>query len=66
MLDSTNPGKARLSEMLQSYRLHQFVRQPTYSSGTLLDVVISNSNDAVPRVGDFESAFSHFFFTDHF
>ena len=58
MLDSTNPGKARLSEMFQSYHLHQFVRQPDYSSGSLLDAVISNSNDAVPRVGVFDCALS--------
>ena len=44
--------------MLQSYHLHQFVTQPTYSSGSLLDVVISNSNDAVQRVGVFDCAFS--------
>ena len=57
MLDSTNSGRARLSEMLQSYHLHQFVAQPTYSSGSLLDVVISNYNDAVQRVGVFDCAF---------
>ena len=58
MLDSTNSGRARLSEMLQSYHLHQFVTQPTYSSGSLLDVVISSYNDAVQRVGVFDCAFS--------
>ena len=48
----------RLSEMLQSLHLHQFVAQPTYSSGSLLDVVISNSSDAVRKVGVFKCAFS--------
>ena len=66
MLDSTNPGKARLSEMLQSYHLHQFVTQPIYSSGSLLDIVISNSNDAVQRVGVFDCAFSPHSLSDHF
>ena len=59
MLDTvTNPSGARLSEMLQSYHLHQFVTQATYPTGSLLDVVISDSSDAVRRVGVFKCAFS--------
>ena len=55
---SANAGKVRLLEMFQSYDLEQFVTQPTFSSGSLLDVVISNSSDTVQRVGSFTCAFS--------
>ena len=44
--------------MLQSFHLHQFVHQPTYSSGSLLDVVFSNSDDFVQRVGVYPCSFS--------
>ena len=58
LLDSsTNAGKDRLVEML-SLSLTQFVTQPTYSSGSLLDVVICNSSDIVHRVRAFKCAFS--------
>ena len=41
MLESgTNAGKDRLCEMLQSFQLEQYVKQPTFSSGSLLNVVI--------------------------
>ena len=63
LLDSTsNPSKDRLEEMLQSFSLHQFVTQPTYSSGSLLDVVISNSDDLVQRVRAFKCALSPHYF----
>ena len=55
---SSSPGKSRLLEMLRSFSLEQFVTQPTYSSGSLLDVVICNSSDVVQRVGAFKCAFS--------
>ena len=59
LLDSsTNAGKDRLVEMLQSLSLTQCVTQPTYSSGSLLDVVICNSSDVIHCVRAFKCAFS--------
>ena len=58
LLDSSaNAGKDRLLEMLQSFSVSQYVTQPTYSSGSLLDVVICNSSD-IQRVHPFKCAFS--------
>ena len=54
LLDSSaNAGKDRLVEMLQSFSLSQYVTQPTYSSGSLLVVVICNSSDIIQRVHAF-------------
>ena len=59
LLDSSaNAGKDHLLEMLQSFSLSQYVTQPTYSSGSLLDVVICNSSDIIQRVYAFKCAFS--------
>ena len=55
---SSSPGKDRLLEMPRSFSLEQFVTKPTYSTGSLLDVVICNSGDVVQRVGAFKCAFS--------
>ena len=51
-------GRARLLEMLRSFSLNQYVTQPTFSSGSLLDVVICNSSDVVKHVGSFKCALS--------
>ena len=53
-----NAGKDRLCEMLQSFHLQQFVSQPTFTSGSLLDVVISNRTDFIRRVACFNCALS--------
>ena len=59
LLDTdSNACKDRICDMLQSFHLHQFVHQPTYSSGSLLDVVFSNSDDLVQRVGVYPCSFS--------
>ena len=59
LLDSSaNAGKDRLLEMLQSFSLSQYVTQPTYSSGSLLDLVICNSSDIIQRVHAFKCASS--------
>ena len=55
---SASAGKTRLLEMMRSYSLEQFVSQPTYSSGSLLDVIICNSGDYVHRVCVSQCAFS--------
>ena len=55
---SSGAGKDRLLDMLRSFSLEQFVNQPTYSAGSILDVVICNSADAVQRVGVSKCAFS--------
>ena len=55
---STSARKDRILEMLRSFSLEQFVAQPTYSAGSLLDVVICNTGDVVQRVGVFKCAFS--------
>ena len=55
---AASAGKDRLLDMLRSFSLEQLVTQPTYSSGSLLDVVICNSGDTVQRVGAFKCAFS--------
>ena len=39
---TTCVGRRRLLEMLRSLNLEQLVTQPTYSSGSILDVVICN------------------------
>ena len=59
MLESgTNAGKDRLCEMLQSFQLEQYVKQPTFSSGSLLDVVIRNQTDFIQRVACYSCTFS--------
>ena len=55
---SSSAGKDRLLEMIRSFSLEQFVKQPTYSAGSILDVVISNSVDLLQRVGAFKCGFS--------
>ena len=59
LLDTNpNASKERLCDMLNSFYLHQFVTEPTFSSGSLLDIVFSNSADLVRRVQVFQCAFS--------
>ena len=55
---SANAGRDRLLEMLQSFSFNQYVTQPTYSAGSLLDVVICNSSDVIQRARAFKCAFS--------
>ena len=55
---NTSASKDRLLEMLRSLNLEQSVTQPTYSSGSLLDVVLCNSCDVVQRVRAFSCSFS--------
>ena len=53
-----NAGKDRLCEMIQSFQLHQYVKQPTFVSGSLLDVVMCNETNFIRRLACLNCAFS--------
>ena len=62
LLDSSaNAEKVRLVEMLPYFSFSKYVTQPTFSSGSLLDVVICNSSDVIKRVHAFKCPFSPHF-----
>ena len=46
----SDPAKARLLQFLDDFNLHQFVRTPSFRSGSLLDVFISSSETMVHSV----------------
>ena len=54
--------KMKLMEFLDSLTLHQFVQVPTYRSGSLLDICVSNRANFVVNLHVSECAYSDHFF----
>ena len=46
----SDPAKAKLLEFIDCFNFHQFVRSPTFRTGSLLDVFISNVDTFVRSV----------------
>ena len=61
LLSASSPSKACLIEVLDKYSLKQVIAAPTYSSGSLLDVIISNRD--IVRSGTRFCHFSPHYFT---
>ena len=65
--DHKSRNTAKLTEVLASYGLHQYVRDPTHNKGHILDVVISSHQIVNPKSVTVDSHTSEMFTNcDHF